>query len=239
MYILVQEIVALREELSVMNRLARAQDRKFEGSQGYALARRLWLAEEELRLARSTISTLGAEVTPSSAALRVFAVFSRALPKHNALLFTITYRYVAGTTLFKDSSPCTNKTVRGEGDRALAKLRSHGSILCVPPTRLAHYYCRDNCRDKQKIDRVLTLRFNPLADIPPPGVQSATVSEGARPGPTPPKHGRSVGAHPSPPIEHGSPSAESAAAGAAQETEPPRDGGRDPPNKASGGARKK
>lgn len=57
-----QEIVALREELSVMNRLARAQDRKFEGSQGYALTRRLWLAEEELRLARSTISTLGAEV---------------------------------------------------------------------------------------------------------------------------------------------------------------------------------
>lgn len=45
-----------------MNRLARAQDRKFEGSQGYALARRLWLAEEELRLARSTISALGAEV---------------------------------------------------------------------------------------------------------------------------------------------------------------------------------
>lgn len=45
-----------------MNRLARAQDRKFEGSQGYALTRRLWLAEEELRLARSTISTLGAEV---------------------------------------------------------------------------------------------------------------------------------------------------------------------------------
>lgn len=57
-----QKIVALREELSVMNRLARAQDRKFEGSQGHALSRRLWLAEEELRLARSTISTLGAEV---------------------------------------------------------------------------------------------------------------------------------------------------------------------------------
>lgn len=57
-----QEIVTLREELSVMNRLARAQDRKFEGSQGYALTRRLWLAEEELRLARSTISALGAEV---------------------------------------------------------------------------------------------------------------------------------------------------------------------------------
>eukprot|EP00903_Cladosiphon_okamuranus_P015241 g14087.t1 len=57
-----EEIVILREELSVMNRLARAQDRKFEGSQGYALTRRLWLAEEELRLARSTISALGAEV---------------------------------------------------------------------------------------------------------------------------------------------------------------------------------
>eukprot|EP00752_Nemacystus_decipiens_P005204 g4723.t1 len=56
-----EEIVVLREELSVMNRLARAQDRKFEGSQGYALARRLWLAEEELRLARSTISALGGE----------------------------------------------------------------------------------------------------------------------------------------------------------------------------------
>lgn len=60
-----QEIVVLREELSVMNRLARAQDRKFEGSQGYALTRRLWLAEEELRLARSTISALGAEVSRS------------------------------------------------------------------------------------------------------------------------------------------------------------------------------
>lgn len=48
-----------------MNRLARAQDRKFEGSQGYALTRRLWLAEEELRLARSTISALGAEVIRS------------------------------------------------------------------------------------------------------------------------------------------------------------------------------
>ncbi|CAN0032149.1 unnamed protein product, partial [Ectocarpus fasciculatus] len=57
-----EEIVALREELSVMNRLARAQDRKFEGCHGYALARRLWLTEEELRTARSTISTLGAEV---------------------------------------------------------------------------------------------------------------------------------------------------------------------------------
>ncbi|CAB1117249.1 unnamed protein product [Ectocarpus sp. CCAP 1310/34] len=56
-----EEIVALREELSVMNRLARAQDRKFEGCHGYALARRLWLTEEELRTARSTISTLGAE----------------------------------------------------------------------------------------------------------------------------------------------------------------------------------
>lgn len=60
-----QEIVALREELSVLNRLARAQDRKFEGSQGYALTRRLWLAEEELRLSRSTISALGAEVIRS------------------------------------------------------------------------------------------------------------------------------------------------------------------------------
>lgn len=60
-----QEIAALREELSVMNRLARAQDRKFEGSQGYALTRRLWLAEEDLRIARSTISSLGAEVTSS------------------------------------------------------------------------------------------------------------------------------------------------------------------------------
>lgn len=57
-----QDIAALREELSVMQRLARAQDRKFEGSSGYAMARRLWAAEEELRLARSTASALGAEV---------------------------------------------------------------------------------------------------------------------------------------------------------------------------------
>lgn len=71
-----QEIVALREELSVLNRLARAQDRKFEGSQGYALTRRLWLAEEELRLARSTVSTLGAEVTRSPASdPGIFAAF--------------------------------------------------------------------------------------------------------------------------------------------------------------------
>ncbi|CAM9314510.1 unnamed protein product, partial [Hapterophycus canaliculatus] len=56
------EIVALRDELSVLTRLARAQDRKFEGSQEHALARRLWLTEEELRTARSTISSLGAEV---------------------------------------------------------------------------------------------------------------------------------------------------------------------------------
>lgn len=58
-----QEIVALRDEMSVLKRLARAQDRKFEGSQEHALARRLWLAEEELRIARSTISSLGAEVS--------------------------------------------------------------------------------------------------------------------------------------------------------------------------------
>lgn len=58
-----QEIVALRDELSVLKRLARAQDRKFEGCQAHALARRLWLAEEELRIARSTISSLGAEVS--------------------------------------------------------------------------------------------------------------------------------------------------------------------------------
>lgn len=45
-----------------MNRLARAQDRKFEGSEGYAMARRLWAVEEELRVARSTIASLGAEV---------------------------------------------------------------------------------------------------------------------------------------------------------------------------------
>lgn len=71
-----QEIVALREELSVLNRLARAQDRKFEGCQGYALNRRLWLAEEELRLARSTISTLGAEVAHLSAPdLGIFGAF--------------------------------------------------------------------------------------------------------------------------------------------------------------------
>lgn len=48
-----------------MQRLARAQDRKFEGSSGYAMARRLWAAEEELRLARSTVSALGAEVRDS------------------------------------------------------------------------------------------------------------------------------------------------------------------------------
>lgn len=58
-------MVALRGELAVMQRLARAQDRKFEGSSGYALARRLWAAEEELRLARSTISALGVEVRDS------------------------------------------------------------------------------------------------------------------------------------------------------------------------------
>ncbi|CBJ48379.1 hypothetical protein Esi_0002_0153 [Ectocarpus siliculosus] len=66
-----EEIVALREELSVMNRLARAQDRKFEGCHGYALARRLWLTEEELRTARSTISTLGAEAKGELEAARV------------------------------------------------------------------------------------------------------------------------------------------------------------------------
>lgn len=45
-----------------MNRLARAQDRKFEGSEGYAMARRLWAVEEDLRVARSTIASLGAKV---------------------------------------------------------------------------------------------------------------------------------------------------------------------------------
>lgn len=57
-----QDISALRGELEVMNRLARAQDRKFEGSEGYAMARRLWAVEEDLRVARSTIASLGAEV---------------------------------------------------------------------------------------------------------------------------------------------------------------------------------
>lgn len=46
-----------------MQRLARAQDRKFEGSEGYAMARRLWAAEEELRMTKSTVSALGAEVS--------------------------------------------------------------------------------------------------------------------------------------------------------------------------------
>lgn len=45
-----------------MRRLARAQDRKFEGYEGYAMARRLWVAEEELRVARSTAASLGTEV---------------------------------------------------------------------------------------------------------------------------------------------------------------------------------
>lgn len=57
-----QEIVALRDELAVVNRLARAQDRKFDGSEGYAMARRLWVAEEEQRTARSAVTSLTAEV---------------------------------------------------------------------------------------------------------------------------------------------------------------------------------
>lgn len=59
----VQDISALRDELDVMQRMARAQDRKFEGSEGYVMARRLWTAEEELRLSKSTVSALGAEVS--------------------------------------------------------------------------------------------------------------------------------------------------------------------------------
>lgn len=58
----VQAIAILREELEVLQRLSRAQDRKFKGSEGYSMARRLWEAEEELRVSRSTISALGAEV---------------------------------------------------------------------------------------------------------------------------------------------------------------------------------
>ena len=57
-----QEIASLREELGVMQRLARAQDRKFEGFEGYAMAHRLWAVEEELRLARSTAASSVAEV---------------------------------------------------------------------------------------------------------------------------------------------------------------------------------
>lgn len=57
-----QDVCALRGELEVINRLARAQDRKFEGSDRYAMAHRLWAVEEDLRVARSTIAFLGAEV---------------------------------------------------------------------------------------------------------------------------------------------------------------------------------
>ena len=57
-----QDVRALRGELEVMNRLARAQDRKFESSDRYTMARRLWAVEEDLRVARSTIAFLGAEV---------------------------------------------------------------------------------------------------------------------------------------------------------------------------------
>ncbi|CAM9733200.1 unnamed protein product [Ascophyllum nodosum] len=57
-----EEIASLREELGVMQRLARAQDRKFEGFEGYAMAHRLWAVEEELRLARSTAASSVAEL---------------------------------------------------------------------------------------------------------------------------------------------------------------------------------
>lgn len=69
-----QEIAVLREELAILKRLARAQDRKFEGSEGYAMARRLWAAEEELRVLRSKASSLAAEV--GFALVRIVILYS-------------------------------------------------------------------------------------------------------------------------------------------------------------------
>ena len=72
-----QDVSALRGELAVMNRLARAQDRKFEGSEGYAMARRLWAVEEGLRVARLTIASLEAEVGCVAQSLRACFPSSR------------------------------------------------------------------------------------------------------------------------------------------------------------------
>lgn len=57
-----QEIASLREELAIMYSLARAQDRKFDGSEGYAMARRLWTVEKELRIAKEAAASSIVEV---------------------------------------------------------------------------------------------------------------------------------------------------------------------------------
>lgn len=45
-----------------MHSLARAQDRKFDGSEGYAMARRLWTVENELKIAKEAASSSKVEV---------------------------------------------------------------------------------------------------------------------------------------------------------------------------------
>ena len=98
-----------------MNRLARAQDRKFEGSEGYAMARRLWAVEEELRIARSTIASLGAEVGGVIACVLTFA---RGVHLHGTA--RISLRCLRLRLLFIALGSCTQLfDVSGSGNRSM------------------------------------------------------------------------------------------------------------------------
>lgn len=172
--------------------------------------------------------------------LRPFSGFCRALPRNDYLL-RVAYGHRAGhrqttsATQVKERNTtwCKKGAEVGRRGRAFIRLLKHYSLFAY-----ALRPCPTNLCSVLRA-RVCTFRCHPLADARPPGVWSATVSEGARSCPPPQKYRGSGGVHSSPSIEHRAPSAESAETGTAKETEPPREGGRQPPNNESGGAGKK